>query len=143
MVMTNNFEITEKDGGIRMIARGKTIEELFSNALLGTAFYLKPEVAQMKKTELKECQTIQVEAVDIVSLLVEFLSKVIEQSDMRGAVFSAVSLEKFGENFLEGKIFGAKAGELENPIREVSFDEIDIRKNPDTGFYETALVFEV
>ena len=143
MVMANNFEITEKDGGIRMKVWGRTVEELFSNALLGTAFYLKPEVAQMKKTELKECQEIRVEAVDIVSLLVEFLSKVVEQSDMRGAVFSAISFEEFGENFLEGKIFGAKAGELENPIREVSFDEIDIRKNPDTDLYETVLMLEV
>lgn len=143
MTTANNFEITEKEGGIRMKVQGRTIEELFSNALLGTAFYLKPEVAQMKKTELKEYQAIRVEAVDIVSLLVEFLSKVVEQSDMHGAVFPAVSLEGFGENFLEGKIFGAKVGEPENPIQEVSFDEIDIRKNPDTGLYEATLVFEV
>lgn len=128
---------------MRLKVKGKILEDLFLHALNGMAFYLKPQVAQTKRSELKEWSRIKVGAVDITSLLVEFLSRVLTEGDLKSAAYPLVTFEKFGENFLEGKIFGAKVDSFDKEIKAVSLEEVNIKKNPETGFYETMLILEV
>lgn len=143
MATTYNFEVLRDTPEMRLKIWGHTLEELFASALAGTADFMKPGILGLKKDQLKEWHKIRVEAVDLSSLLVEFLSKVIAEADIKGAVFSYVSLEKFGENFLEGKIFGAKIENIENTLSAVSYEEVNITKNPETGLYETTLILEM
>ena len=138
-----NFEIFEEEARVRLQVRGKTLEDLFLHALGGMAFYLKPQTTQMKRNEFKEWSRIKVEAMDITSLLVEFLSRALAESDLKSTAYSLATFEKFGENFLEGKIFGTKVDNFDNEIKAVSFEGVDIRKDPEKGWYETILVFEV
>lgn len=141
--MTKGFEFISDGDKIRLRVSGETLEELFASSLRGLAFYLKPEIVDLKKSDLKEWHAIKAEAVDTLSLLVEFLEKAIEHTDMHGAVFLAVSFDSFEESFLEGKIFGTKIEDSEKEVRGVSFDEMSIERNAETGLYETTLVFEV
>lgn len=137
----NGFEMLPHTADTRMRVRGKTLEEVFRNALRGVAFYLNPRSLELPK---KVKQGIKVEAVDLNSLLVEFLSETIAQSDIKNVIFSDVGLKKFGEDFLEGTLWGAGAGNgFEKEIKAVSYHEVDIKKNPATGLYETILVFDV
>lgn len=128
---------------MRLQVRGKTLEDLFLHALGGMAFYLKPQTAQMKTRELKERSRIKAEAIDITSLLVEFLSQALAESDLKSTAYSLTAFEKFGENFLEGKIFGVKVDSFDNEIKAVSLEGVNIRKDQDLGLYETVLIFEV
>lgn len=141
--MSKRFEILEEDGIVRMKVTGGTPEELFSHALAGMASFLKAETIYLKKSELKEWQKIRVESLDMTSLLIEFLSKVLGESDSKGVVYSVASFDKFGENFLEGKIFGVKSSSIEKEINAVSFEDVDIKRNQETGFLETTLTFEI
>lgn len=137
------YQILDETPDVKMKISAPTLEELFSSALLGLASYIKSDIVQMKKADLKERHKIKVEAVDLSSLLVEFLSTAIEHADVNNAVYSLILFEKLGENFLEGKIFGTKVDSLEREVRAVSYDEVEITKNPASGLYETILVFEV
>ena len=141
--MSEGFEILPHTADMRMRVWGKSIQELFRAALRGMAFYLRPDFAKLPKGAKPVTQAVKVETVDISSLLVEFLSEVIAQSDISNAVFTAVNFRKFGENFLEGEISGFVAEDIEHDIKAVSYHEVDIKRNPETGLFETMLVFDI
>lgn len=137
------FELFPYASDIRMKIEGKTLKELFCNAVRGVAFYLKPEVLKLGKRAWRIKHAIKIEAVDLNSLLIEFLSEVIAESDIQNAIFTGARFKTFGENFLEGEIAGIGADGFDKDIKAVSYHEVDIKKNPETGFYETILVFDI
>lgn len=141
--MNQGFEMLPDTADIRLRVWGKTLKDLFRNALRGTAFYLRPEILDEEKKAKKEKQEIKVEAVDINSLLIEFLSEVIALADTHSMVFSNASFTKFGENFLEGGLWGVRADGFDKDIKAISYHEVDIKKNPETGMYETILVLDI
>lgn len=137
--MDRGFEILPHTADMRIKVWGHTLEELFENALRAAAFYLKPDASSKSKIK----RTLKINSVDINSLLVDFLSEAITLSDINNAVFGEVKFEKLGENFLEGELHGVKVDGFDKDIKAVSYHEVDIKKNPETGMYETVLVFDV
>lgn len=142
-VIKQGFEILPHAVGLRMRAQGKTVKELFRNALRGMAFYLAPDALKPVRSAARIATAIAIEAVDLNSLLVEFLSEAIARGDGLGAVFAGATFRTFGENFLEGEISGTAIEEFARDIKAVSYQEVDIKRNSDTGLFETELVFEV
>lgn len=140
---SKKYELLDDPHAIRLTVCGDSLKELFQHALGGMSAYLKPEVAGVKPKEFTEKHPIKVRAVDISSLLVEFLSTVIAESDMHNKIFARVRFRKFGENFLEGELRGRHVDEFDKEIQAVSYQDVDIKKNPQTGQFETTLVFEV
>lgn len=141
--MDKGFEILPHTADMRLRVWGKNLSDLFAGALSGVAFYVRPDIEALARSGKKVKQAIRVEAVDISSLLVEFLSEVVARSDIQNIVFTAVKFGRFGENFLEGELSGVAADGFEKEIKAVSYHEVDIKKNPETGFFETILVFDV
>lgn len=138
----NGFELLPHTADIRLRVWGKTIQELFKNALRGMAYYLKPQVFDFKKKPTDKAG-LKVEAVDVNSLLVEFLSETIALSDINNTVYTDVVFREFGDNFLEGEIRGFAVDAFDKDIKAVSYHEVDIQKNPQTQRYETILVFDI
>lgn len=141
--MDREFEILPSAVDMRLRVWGKTLQELFCNALCAMASCLKPEALASAARGKRVTHTIAIEAVDISSLLVEFLSEAITQTYIQNAVFTGAAFTEFGENFLKGRLAGVAVGELEKEIKAVSYHEVDIKKNPDTGSFETVLVFDI
>ncbi|MBI3442978.1 MAG: archease [Candidatus Sungbacteria bacterium] len=141
--MNKKFEIIPEDASVRVHVWGRTVRELFCNALAGLAAYMKPDAVPLSKNQQQATQEISIETVDLNSLLVDFLSGVIAHADSKGAVFTGVTFKKFGENFLSGELAGIATDRFENEIRAVSYSDVDVRKNPRTGLYEALLTFEV
>lgn len=139
----DGFQILPHTADMRIRVWGGTLQELFGNALRGMAHYLAPAVFSLKGKVTRVRQAISIEAVDVNSLLVEFLSEVIAQSDIKNAVFTKVIFEKFGENFLKGELQGVAVDKFDKDIKAVSYHEVDIKRSPETGMYETALVFDI
>lgn len=123
--------------------RGRTLPELFSHALESMAHCLAPARIESAKRIKKVRQAITAEAVDINSLLIEFLSRALAHATMSGAVFTSARFATLGDNFLEGEIAGIPAAGTEREIRAISYEGVDVRKNRDTGLYEAALTFEI
>lgn len=121
---------------------GHTLQELFQNALRGIAAFMSPASAASPAAGKKITHAIRAEAVDVSSLLVEFLSHALAEAETRGIVFTAAAFRAFGENFLEAELAGTPAGDTDMEIRAVSYADVDITKNPDTGMFETTLVLE-
>lgn len=141
--MAESFEILPHTVDMRMRVCGKTLQELFRNALRGIASYMKEGVLTHVSKEAEEKRAVRIEAADINSLLVEFLSEVVAASDIKNIIFTDVSFKEFGENFLEGTMQGLKADGFDKDIKAVSYHEADVKRNPDTGLFEAILVFDV
>ncbi len=137
---TTEFEIFPRGTDVQLRVKGKTLQELFRNAVKGVASYLHPHASPVRTLE---AYPIKVEAVDINSLLVEFLSEIISRSDMDSLLFTDAKLENFGENFLEGELSGTDLDEMEHSVQSVSYQDVDIKKNPESGLYEAAVILEV
>ena len=135
------FEIIPEDGVVKMRVHGKTLEDLFRNAVRGVASYLKEGILDERASGEKEKRDIRIEAVDINSLLVDCLSHIVADSDMYNVVFLDIQFRTFGENFLEGELFGIPSHVFDNEIKAVSYTEVDVKRNP-AGFFETTIVFE-
>lgn len=136
------FEIVPQDEHTHLRVRGSTVQDLFRNTLAGMAAFLSPDAAKSPTQGRKITQEIMVRAVDISSLLVEFISRVLAEQEARGAVFTQSAFRTFGDNFLDADITGIRVEEPAAEIRAVSYADVDIKKNPDTGMFETTLVFE-
>jgi SHS2 domain-containing protein len=141
--MIQGFEISQNETRVHLRAWGKTLRELFRNALRGVFTYLKPDIAARASKMKKEKQRIRADAVDINTLLIEFLSRAIEQADVRGIIFTYVTFTQFGENFLEAEMSGVPVEEFDREIKAVSYIDIDIKRDSKSGNYETTLLFEV
>lgn len=138
------FEILPHTADMRMRVWGETLRDLFRNAVRGVAWYLRPDFKDLEKAQKSRLsRPVKVEAVDLNSLLVEFLSQAVAQSDIHNAVFLDASFKKFGENFLEGRFAGFKVDGFDKDIKAISYHEVDVKKNPETGLYETILVFDI
>ena len=140
--MKKGFEFISETAGVRMRAWGKTLQELFCNSLSGMASCVKSGILETKKKEQTVVQNIRVEAVDIASLLVEFLSSAVAHADAHTAVFVGATFNHFGENFLEGTLRGIPVEQFDTGIKAVSYRDVNVAKNLETGMYETVLVFE-
>ena len=137
---TNEFELVPRGSDVQLKIRGATLQELFRNAVKGVASYLNPGVSPVRA---KETYPVKVEAVDINSLLVEFLSEIISRSDIESVLFTDAKMENFGENFLEGELSGSEQDVMERMVQGVSYQDVDIKKNPESGMYEAAVILEV
>ena len=136
------FEIIPRGSEVQLRIRGTTLQEVFRNAVKGIALYLNPAAVEAGHIQVQETYPIKVEAVDINSLLVEFLSEVVSRSDIENMLFTDATLETLGENFLEGKLFGNESGDPGRMVQSVSYQDVDIKKNPESGMYEAAVILE-
>src|SRR3989344_1831538 len=90
------FEILEHTADLRIKAWGKTKEELFKNALRGMAYVQKPEL-RIANGELRITKKIKVESNDATTLLIDFLSAALTQSQINRVVFYDVKFLKFSD----------------------------------------------
>ena len=137
------FELIADTRPVRISAWGKTINELFANSLRGMATLMQPTIFTARNSARKATQLLRVEAVDLNTLLIEFLSKVIGLSDIHNLVFTNVTFKNIGDNFLEAELSGIAADALEHEVKGVSYQEVDITRNQQSGLYETTLEFDV
>ncbi|MEK7542019.1 MAG: archease [Patescibacteria group bacterium] len=137
------FEIIPRDDhDVLVRVRGRTVRDLFVHALRAAAAYMHPEALTAGAGDKRVVQGIAVQAVDAPSLLVEFMTRILAEADAHGAVFTSAAFRAFGENFLEAELTGVAVEDVATEIRAVSYQDVDIKKNPDTGLLETTLVFE-
>ena len=143
MDKTQGFQLIADTRPVRISAWGKTINELFCNSLRGMATLMKPTIFTARNSARKATRLLRVEAVDLNTLLIEFLSKVIGLSDVHNLIFTNVTFKDIGDNFLEAELSGVSADEPEKEIKAVSYHEVDIKRNQESGLYETMLEFDV
>lgn len=145
--MIPKFEILPHTADVRLKVFGKTKEELFKNAILGMAQILaKSPKSEFKIKNLK----LKIKSPDINSLLVDFLSEILYQSQVNRAIYREVKFSEFsdpstssGQAQLKAEIFGFKIDKFDEDIKAVTYHELDIKKSPASGFFETIIIFDI
>ena len=121
------FEYFETTADIGIIVYGENLEELFENAALAM-FSVMCNVDRVKAENRKE---VKVEAEDIESLLVQWLTSLLALRDIYGMMFSKFSVNI--NNFrLSGEAWGEETKdehELKVEVKAVTYHNLEVRKN--------------
>jgi SHS2 domain-containing protein len=118
------YKILEHTADFIIQARGKTLEELFSETMRGMFEAIKPKIASDKKIK----RQISVKSLDQKALLVDFLSETLYQSDINNEAYFKAIFKKLTETELEAELLGQKIDSFEEEIKAVTHHGLKLEK---------------
>jgi len=128
------FEFLEHPADIKIRSYGKDLPELFINSALGMMTFLYENVNSIQTTQE---ETIEVEAEDLESLLVNWLSELLCDSDTHHRCFIKFKILFFSNTKLIAK---AEVGNAiaQDDIKAVTYHDLKIIKE-DNGWNATVI----
>lgn len=136
------FEFLDHPADVKMRVYGKTLEELFRNAVLGMANIQISNLSQRKELKkLKVKKKIRVKSLDQETLLVDFLSAILTQSDINDCVYPEVKIKKFSEKEIEAEILGFKVSQFDEDIKGVTYHDLAMRKK--RNIWQATVLFDI
>ncbi len=147
--MIKDFESLPHTADIKIRIYGKTLEELFRNAVIGMFQTIGPRVPGCRiENERVICDTlpehhdIEIDAHDVVSLLVDFLSEVLYLSDVYDEAYLDAKIHEISDTYIKATIHGVKITGFEVvEIKAVTYHELEIKKVDD--MLQADIVFDV
>ena len=146
--MKHDFRVIPHTADIQIKVFGKSLEELFSNALYGMFQVIEPRTNVCKiKDGLLVCDTLSVErnisvdAPDKEGLLVDFLSDALYFSDVHNEAYFDAKFESFSDMQLKGVILGIPIKGFNVEIKAVTYHGMKIEQVD--GVWQTDIVFDV
>ncbi len=134
------YEILEHVTDLEIRAFGKTKEALFSNMLKGMFEAAGPQI-KGKRLKVKSERKIKIKSTDEQSLLVDFLSEALAQSDINNEAYFEAKFNKLTEKELEGEIFGWPIEMFKVEIKAVTYHGLEIKKLAD--HWEAKVLFDI
>ncbi|MEW6407633.1 MAG: archease [Patescibacteria group bacterium] len=158
------FEFLEHTADVKMRVFGATLEELFCNAVLGMASLQIPNSkfqilnkSQISNSnhephEVHGCpesyvvqgkiqKEIKIASQNLETLLVDFLSEVLTQSDIEHAVFPRAKIKKLTNTEIEAEIFGQKVDKFDEDIKAVTYHGMEVKKVGE--HWEAVVLFDI
>lgn len=136
-----SYTISSHTADVRLKIRGKTLEEIFLNALQGmNRILIKNYEKYLNEHAIVKEMTIS--SFDTTTLLIDFLSEILTLSHINKAIFHTVSFLEIGPNTLHVRLIGGKVKSFKKDIKAISYHEAEIRRNK-KGEYETTLVLDI
>lgn len=133
------YSFLEHTSDIRMQVRGKSLEELFHDSLLGMVKIMNPALSHKAGTIKRE---IKIEAPDETSLLVDFLSEALAWMQSEREAYANVQFESITDHSLKAELEGYKTESLEEDIKAVTYHEANVQKN-ESGEWNTVIIFDI
>lgn len=128
---------------VRLKAEGSTLEELFCAALEGmTEIQNAKRIRQLAEKSEKLTRNIKITSTDATTLLIDFLSEALAQSQIEKEVFDAVKFTKISDTELEAEISGEYVDGFGEDIKAVTYHSAEIVKNA-AGNYEATILFDI
>lgn len=134
------YEILEHTTDLKIRAFGKTKEELFLN-MLRAMFEGAGARIKDKDKKIKEERAVKIKSADEQSLLVDFLSEVLAQSDINNEAYFEAEFEKLTGTELVGKIFGSPVLSFGTEIKAVTYHGLEIKKVD--GRWQATILFDI
>lgn len=132
------YQILDHKADLKIKVFGKTKKELFENAMLAmfkNAGYEPEKNGRTKKRKIK------ILAVDLPSLLVDFLNELLYLVETKKLVFTKVKFQKFEDRKIEAVLSGKKLKKTGTHIKGATYYELKIfYKN---GKWQTVLLFDI
>ena len=135
-----NYKLLPHTADARLYVEADSLEELFKGALNGLADLMK-EGSCAIKVETKS-KVMKIESLDTTSLLVDFLSEVLEYSYEEEIIYCRVKILKLENNSLDAEIYGRDAEGFDKDVKAVTYHEAQVKKN-EKGNWEVAIVFDI
>jgi SHS2 domain-containing protein len=133
------YQILEHPADLKVKVFGKNQKELFSNCLFAMSECLEPKV--QKKLNSKVSRDIEINSLDSLTLLVDFLSEALYLSQTHKEVYLKAKFSFFSKAELKGKLIGRKAEVFGEEIKGVTYHSLDIARKK--GRWEAILVFDI
>ncbi len=144
------YKILEHRADIKIKVSGKTIEELYKNAVLSMAEILyknfPPEAGQSFAEKLTK--TIVTKSADREVLLVDFLNDILGESQINQVIYPEVRFIDFhpegiqGVSYLKAEISGYAIKRFDEDIKAVTYHDLSVRQNKN-GAWEAVILFDV
>ena len=146
--MNKQYESIPHTADLQLRVWGKTLQELFKNALIGMSQSMQPKsrmcVLKGKKLEcpdLPVTQKISVDAPDIEGLLVDFLNEALYLCDANNQLFLDVSFDTFSDTNLTGTLYGVLLDGIDLEVKATTHHGLKIEKINDQ--YQADIVFDI
>ena len=132
------FEEVEHTADKALRVFGADLTELFLSAAEGLTHLMAADVADIS-TKIEK--SIELEAIDAESLLVEWLSELAYWAESEMLVFKNFRIQKATATYLKAKVWGGKTSMLEKQIKAVTYHNLKIKKTAEG--LEATIVFDV
>lgn len=126
---------------IRLFVEADSLPELFLGALEGMNEIICKNFCQQCKT-FPLIIKLSMQATDQTALLIDFLSEVLTQSQIKKAIFCKINFFRFDKTTLEAELSGAPITIINKDIKAVTYHEAEIKENIH-GNLETLIVFDI
>lgn len=135
------FTLIEHPADIGFIARGRTREEMFSNAALA----LMACGFELETVEPRESVPLGASGRDLESLLFNWLAEILYLSDAEHWVFREIEVTKLGEHYVEGRGRGERFVKSRHRartyIKAVTYHQLAIEQQED--FWQARVFLDV
>ncbi|HXG41636.1 MAG TPA: archease [Dehalococcoidia bacterium] len=135
------FEVLEHTADVRVVARGRTLEELFANAALAMSHL----VADLDGVAERERQELSAEGQDWESLLVRWLNELLYWLDAKNMLFRRFQVDELAPYRLRAVAWGERLDptrhQLHMGIKGITRHLLQVRHQD--GWWQAQVVFDI
>ena len=147
--MTKDFEQVSHTADLKIRVYGKTLADLFRNAVIGMFQSIGPQVPGCRvENERLICDQltvkhdIEVASIDLEALLVDFLSEALYLSDVYNEAYLDAKIHKVNDKSIQATLYGVKVTGFEVvEIKAVTYHELKIEQVE--GLWQADIVFDI
>ncbi|MEX0939950.1 MAG: archease [Candidatus Babeliales bacterium] len=147
--MIKDFEIIPHTADLKIRVYGKTLEELFRNAIIGMFQSIGPraescfvENDRLICSQLPIERKIELHSIDLDILLVDFLSEALFLSDSYNEAYLDAKIKTLDDKNISAILYGIKINRFEVvEIKAVTFHDLSIKQV--NSIWETNIVFDI
>lgn len=132
------YKKLEHPADLKISAFGKTKKELFLNIMYGMEKEMLPEI----KNQESKIRKIKIKSPDQESLLIDFLSEVLYQSQINKETYRVAKFKKFSDKEIIAEIFGKEVRYFGKDIKGVTYHDLKIKQET-SGSWRAAVVFDI
>lgn len=146
-----DFESISHTADLQIHVYGKTLKDLFRNALIGMFQSIKP-ITRDKNCyykndrliceNLTEIHDVNLTSINMESLLVDFLSEALYLSDVNNEAYLDADITELTDGKICARLSGIKISGFEVvEIKAVTYNDLKIEKQ--AGYYFANIVFDI
>jgi len=147
--VSKDFEPIAHTADIQIRVYGADLAQFFRNSLIGMFQAIGPQAKGCKKEAgrlvcpaLPEKREVEVESIDLESLLVDFLSECLYLSDVNDEAYLDATIHEIDQNHIKATLHGVKITGFEVvEVKAVTYHNLEIKKVD--GVWQADIVFDI
>jgi SHS2 domain-containing protein len=134
------YKILSHTADLRLKVFGDDYEKLFVNAALGLANILFEDYKKLIK-RARGHKKITVESENTGTLVVDFLNKILSESNIEKKIFPRIKILRVSPKVVEAQLFGVLVDHFDEDVKAVSYHNAEVTE--EDGKLEITLVLDI